>query len=104
MSQTTAQKVKIHFRSTSKDTYFAFLSKADQVICSARYKWPSVAGKKNDVLFSEEQENSYTDQLLSMVLWSFFLEKYFEAIRAKELRFKQGECELEDLTYRLKVL
>lgn len=58
-------------------------------------------GKKNDVLFSEEQENSYTDQLLSRVLWSFFLEKYFGAICAKELHFKQGECELEDLTYRL---
>lgn len=61
-------------------------------------------GKKNDVLFSEEQENSYTDQLLSRVLWSFFLEKYFEAICAEELHFKQGECEPEDLTYRLKVL
>lgn len=58
-------------------------------------------GKKNDVLFSEEQENSYTDQLLSRVLWSFFLEKYFEAICAKELHFKQGECEFEDLTYSL---
>lgn len=36
-----------------------------------------------------------------MAAWSLVSEKYFKAIHIKELYFKQGECELEDLTHLL---
>lgn len=56
------------------------------------------------MMYYFQRNKKILDQLLSRVLWSFFLEKYFEAICAKELHFKQGECELEDLTYRLSLI
>lgn len=41
------------------------------------------------------------DHWLNMAAWSLVSEKYFKAIHIKELYFKQGECELEDLTHLL---
>lgn len=41
------------------------------------------------------------DHWLNMAARSLVLEKYFQAIHIKELCFKQGECELEDLTHLL---